>query len=191
MERKQVAHMEESIVSCDGENIVLQVEFSGNPTIKMRNKIQSAHWNHFQATLFPVHAWITATPSESIVIVSDDLTYNKYIVYVFMKSVIENLLAKHLEIKLINIFSDGARIQFKQKVYTLQLATMGICFKYKAYIGTYILQLPIEWIVVDGLGGSFKRSYQNSRSHYFQYKWIYRPCKTKKSKYWYSMYHEI
>ena len=100
-----------------------------------------------------------------------------------MKSVIENLLAKHLEIKLINIFSDGARIQFKQKVYTLQLATMGICFKYKAYICTYILQLPIEWIVVDGLGGSIKRSYQNSRSHYFQYKWIHRPCKTKKSKY--------
>lgn len=43
VERKQVAHMEESIVSCDGENIVLQVEFSRNPTIKMRNKIQSAH----------------------------------------------------------------------------------------------------------------------------------------------------
>ena len=35
--------------------------------------------------------------------------------YIFMKWVIENLLAKHPEIKLINIFSDGAQSQFKQK----------------------------------------------------------------------------
>ena len=31
--------MEELFASCDGENIVLQVEFSENATIKMQNEI--------------------------------------------------------------------------------------------------------------------------------------------------------
>ena len=74
----------------------------------MQKEIQSAHWNHSQATLFTAHAWITTELSENIVIVSDDLTHNRYSVYIFMKSVIENLLVKHPKIKLINIFSDGA-----------------------------------------------------------------------------------
>ena len=40
----------------------------------MQNEIQSAHWNHSQATLFAAYVWITKELSENIVIVSDDLT---------------------------------------------------------------------------------------------------------------------
>ena len=40
----------------------------------MQNEIQSAHWNHSQATLFKIHALITTKLSENIVIISDDLT---------------------------------------------------------------------------------------------------------------------
>ena len=72
MKRKQAAHMEKLIASCDGENIVLQVHFSENAAIKMQNEIQSAHWNYSQATLFTAHVWITPELSENIVIVSDD-----------------------------------------------------------------------------------------------------------------------
>ena len=49
--------MEELIAACDDENIVLQVDFSENATIKMQNEIQSVHWNHTQATLFTANAW--------------------------------------------------------------------------------------------------------------------------------------
>ena len=35
VKRKQDAHMEELIASCDGENIVLQVDFSENATISL------------------------------------------------------------------------------------------------------------------------------------------------------------
>ena len=58
----------------------------------MQNEIQSAHWNHSEATSFTAHVLITTELSEDIVIVSDDLTQNKSSVYIFMKSVIENLL---------------------------------------------------------------------------------------------------
>ena len=74
MQRKQAAHKKELIPSCDGANIVLQVDFSENATIEMQNEIQSAHWNHSQATLFKIHALITTKLSENIVIISDDLT---------------------------------------------------------------------------------------------------------------------
>lgn len=74
-------------MSCDSENIVFE-----NATIKMQNEIQSAHWNHSEETSFTAHVLITTELSEDIVIVSDDLTQNKSSVYIFMKSVIENLL---------------------------------------------------------------------------------------------------
>ena len=106
--------MEELIALCDGENIVLQVHFSENATIEMQNKIQPAHWYHSQATLFTAHTQITTELSENIVI-SDDLAYNNVNAYIFMKLVIGNLFANHPGIKLINIFIDGARSQFKQK----------------------------------------------------------------------------
>lgn len=74
-------------MSCDSENIVFE-----NATIKMQSEIQSAHWNHSEETSFTAHVLITTELSEDIVIVSDDLTQNKSSVYIFMKSVIENLL---------------------------------------------------------------------------------------------------
>ena len=73
-----------------------------------------------------------------------------------MKSIIENLLAKHPEIKLINIFSDGAPSQFKQK-FTLSNLPLW----------ESVLHIKLTWHffatshgkgVMDGLGGSIKRS---------------------------------
>ena len=44
----------------------------------MQHEIQSAHWNHSQATLFTADAWITTELFENIVAVSDHLTHKKY-----------------------------------------------------------------------------------------------------------------
>ena len=63
---------------------MLQVDFSENATITSQNEIQSAHWNHGQATLFTAHAWITDGKSKSFAIISDALTHTKQSVYVFM-----------------------------------------------------------------------------------------------------------
>ena len=73
----------------------------------MENKIQPAHWYHFQTILLTAHPWITAELSENIVI-SDDLTYKNVSVYRFLKFVMGKLLANQSGIKLINIFIDGA-----------------------------------------------------------------------------------
>ena len=50
--------MDTLISKCDGENVVLQVDFSENAIIASQNETQSAHWCHGQATLFTAYAWI-------------------------------------------------------------------------------------------------------------------------------------
>ena len=69
--------MENLINSCDGKTILLKVDFSENVSLLMQIKIQSAHWNHSQATLFTAHAWINQDCNESIVIISDDLNHTR------------------------------------------------------------------------------------------------------------------
>ena len=69
-----------------------------------------------------------------------------------MKSVIKNLLAKHPEIKLINIFSDGARSQFKQKFTLSNLPLWESVLNIK--LTWHFLQLPMErelWMDWEGL----------------------------------------
>ena len=58
IKRKQAKSFELLIEKCDGENILLQVDFSENATITSQREIQSAHWSYRQATLFTAHAWI-------------------------------------------------------------------------------------------------------------------------------------
>ena len=50
--------MYDLVSKCDGENAVLQVDFSENAAIASQFEIQSAHWNHGAATLFTAHVWI-------------------------------------------------------------------------------------------------------------------------------------
>ena len=108
------------------------------------------------ATLFTAHVWISDSESESIVFVSDDLNHTKYSVYVFMDYIIDYLKKKFSSINTLNIFSDGAGSQFKQKFLFSNL-----------YHWEQEHQLNLKWNffatshgkgVVDGLGGSVKRS---------------------------------
>ena len=80
VKRKQSASLKSLVKECDGSSVVLQVDFSENATIASQREIQSAHWNHGQATLFTAHAWIKHDGSDtcSMVIVSDDLNHMKH-----------------------------------------------------------------------------------------------------------------
>ena len=116
--------MDNLINSCDGKTILLKVDFSENASLflLMQNKIQSAHWNHSQATLFTAHAWINQDCNESIVIISDDLNHTKNAVHTFM-SFLYSQLNGNPSIETINIFSDRAASQFKQQYLFSNLHT--------------------------------------------------------------------
>ena len=55
VKHKQDVYMDTLISKCDGENVVLQVDFSENATIASQNETQSAHWCHGQATHFTAY----------------------------------------------------------------------------------------------------------------------------------------
>ena len=75
----------------DGTKVVLQVDFPENASLLTQNEIQSAHWNHAQATVFTVYAWVDKNLDESIVLVSDDLKHNKVSGYSYMSYILEYL----------------------------------------------------------------------------------------------------
>ena len=117
IKRKQAAQMDKMIAQCDTENIVLQVDFSENATIASQHEIQSAHWSHGQATLFTSYAWIDKEEkvNKSFVVISDELTHTKHAVYIFIDYIFKVLTITFSTIKKINVFSDGAGSQFKQR----------------------------------------------------------------------------
>ena len=125
--------MDTLISKCDGENVVLQVDFSEIATIASQSETQSAHWCHGQATLFTVYAWIKEDENESLVLVSDDLTLTKYSVYIFMEYIMKHLREKLPLIRVLNVFSDGAGSQFKQR-FVLELALLATRSPPKAYM---------------------------------------------------------
>ena len=115
--------VENLISSCDDKTILVQVDFSENASLLMQNEIQSAHWNHSQATLFTAHVWINQDCKEGIVIISDDLNHTKNAVYTFMSFLYNHLTNKYPTIETINTFSDGAASQFKQRYLFSNLHT--------------------------------------------------------------------
>ena len=156
IKRKQAAYLDTVVSKCNGNQVVLQVDFSENATIASQREIQSAHWSHAQATIFTAHAWIDSDSSESMVLVSDDLNHSKQSVYVFMQYIFNHLKSKCPDMKVINIFSDGASSQFKQKFLFSNL-----------YAWEQEHDLTIIWNffatshgkgVVDGIGGTVKRA---------------------------------
>ena len=67
--RKQAASFDFLKTSCDGQSIVLQVDFYENTTIAAQ-KVQVAYWHHSQATIFTTHTWIKNATNFSIVVIS-------------------------------------------------------------------------------------------------------------------------
>ncbi|XP_071950782.1 uncharacterized protein [Antedon mediterranea] len=154
IKQSQAACMERLKTNVDGKNVLLQVDFSENASLINQNEIQSAHWNHGQATLFTAHAWINSNTSESIVIISDDLDHTKISVHAVMSLILTKIKEKYPTIENMNVFSDGAGAHFKQRFLFSNLFNWEKLFN-----------INLKWNffatshgkgVVDGHGGTVK-----------------------------------
>ncbi|ESO89794.1 hypothetical protein LOTGIDRAFT_164827 [Lottia gigantea] len=140
----------------DVKSILIPVDFSENFSIKDQNEIQSAHWVNNQCTLFTVFMWINGTITKSMVIISDYLEHEKYAVYTFMTHIFKYLKSNFPDVLHVNIFSDGPSSQFKQKYLFSNLEVWSE--KYSFNIFWHFLATSHGKGVVDGIGGSVKRS---------------------------------
>ena len=108
-------YMKDLISGVNKKKVLLQVDFSENASITTQNEVQSAHWAHGSATLFTAHAWVSDGVTESMVFISDDRNHTKYSVFVFMQRIFNHLKQKYDCIEQLDVFTDGASSQFKQR----------------------------------------------------------------------------
>ena len=142
----------------NGENVVLQLDFSENASLQNQDAVQACHWHHGQATIFTACAWTDNEndKSESMVVVSDDLQHSKIGVYSYVTYILNHLKENYPSIKCIDVFYDGASSQFKQKYLfsNLHLWEDNLCIRVK----WNFFATSHGKGVVDGIGGTVKRS---------------------------------
>lgn len=135
---------------------MIQIDFAENYAMISQDEIQSAHWTHSQITLFTCGVWLADGVFKAFVVVSDDLSHDKYCVWAFLDVIIEEMKQIAPSVSHLFIFSDNAAGQFKNR-YVLS----NICLMEHDYNG-----MSAEWNffasshgkgVVDGIGGNVKR----------------------------------
>lgn len=143
----------------DGSNILIQLDFSENASLLAQNEIQSAHWSHSQATVFTAYAWISESLRESCVIVSDDLEHTKTQIYCYINYLLNYLKQTYPDIANVSVFSDGTSAQFKNRYMFSCLHMLEQNFKIKLTWNFFATSHGKG--VVDGIGGTIKRSVWN------------------------------
>lgn len=143
----------------EDDEVILQVDFAENYSSLLQDEIQSAHWNNTQITLFTACAWLKGANIRSFVIVTDELSHDKYCVFACIKKIINCLKQEFDILKCVKIFSDGCASQFKNK-FTLS----NLCFM-PADLGVqgewYFFATSHGKGAVDGIGGLAKRAVWN------------------------------
>ena len=148
--------MKDLISGVNKKKVLLQVDFSENASITTQNEVQSAHWAHGSATLFTAHAWVSDGVTESMVFISDDRNHTKYSVFVFMQRIFNHLKQKYDCIEQLDVFTDGASSQFKQRFLFSNLYAWQEEHEFK--IKWHFFATSHGKGVVDGLGGTVKRA---------------------------------
>ena len=90
---------------------------------------------------------------ESIVIVSDDLDHSKQSIYTYMQYILNHLKAKCPNIKILDVFSDGAG---SQKYLSSNLYSWEKDHKINIHWNSFATSHGKG--VVDGIGGTVKRA---------------------------------
>ena len=156
VKRKQQVDFLKIIDDCDSTAVVLQVDFSENATLLEQNEVQFAHWTHKQVTVLTAHAWINKHVKESFAIISDYLKHTKDAVYTFMSKLFDYLVKTYSSVKLINVFSDGATSQFKQRYLFSNLYKWEKEFSINLIWNFFAMSHSKD--AVDGIRGTIKRS---------------------------------
>jgi hypothetical protein len=137
------------------DQATIVVDFAENYLARMQHEIQKAFFGRKQISLFTCVSYVGSESPISIVIASDDLQHTKEQVHTYIKFIIEYLKGLHPHINHIEVFSDGAASQFKNR-FTLSLVhfapeDFGVTMSWNFFATSHGKSSA------DGLGGTVKR----------------------------------
>lgn len=138
------------------EKAVVQIDFAENYALISQDEIQSAHWSHAQVTLFTCCIW-TTNKLHSLVIVSDELSHNKYTVHLFLQKIFEYIKSVSDNITFLSIFSDNCAAQFKNRYVMASMNALKAEYGFNHLEWNFFAASHGKG-AVDGIGGSVKRS---------------------------------
>ena len=107
---------------------LIQVDYADNLDVIDHNKIQSAHWSRRQISFFTVYIW-TQSFTQPMVIVSDNISHNKFAVSQCLERVLKHLKLMIALLREVIIFSDGSASQFKQRYLFKNLSFLADKYK--------------------------------------------------------------
>lgn len=123
-------------------------------TIKTR--IQSAHWSNPQIALFTAMVWYGKDTWNSYVVVSDNISHDRYCVDTFLRAILSNHGEKNPLFKYLRVLSDGAASQFKHKYNFANITPLKDDFNLKSLKRTFFFASSHGKGAVDGIGAVAK-----------------------------------
>ncbi|CAF0859590.1 unnamed protein product [Adineta ricciae] len=154
VKREQSKYFEKLKSEVSDEKIVMQVDFAENFNMKEQDEIQKAHWNTKALSIFTAFVW-SANENFSFALPSSDLTHDKFVVDSALKIILNHIKRVLPNVKEVNVFSDGAASQFKQRFHFRNLSQ--IASERKIHLSWHFFATSHGKGVVDGIGGTTKR----------------------------------
>ena len=132
---------------------VIQVDFAKNFQIRNQNEIQSAYFNSQQVSIFTAVVWIL-NKVESFAVITEEVSHDKYVVFLCFSTIFNYLKLSYPQLASIDIFSDGASSQFKQRYSISALAIYAK--KYDYFMRWHFFATSHGKGAVDGVGATIK-----------------------------------
>ncbi|CAF1310453.1 unnamed protein product [Adineta ricciae] len=128
VKRQQSSYFEMIKANVNDKKCLVQVDYAENFAVIDQNEIQSAHWSRRQISLFTVYIW-TQSFAQPMIIVSDDISHNKFTVSQCLEHVLKRLKLMIPLLQEVIIFSDGSASQFKQRYLFKNLSFLADKYK--------------------------------------------------------------
>ncbi|CAF1529237.1 unnamed protein product [Adineta ricciae] len=128
VKRQQSSYFETLKANVTDKKCLIQLDYAENFAVIDQNEIQSAHWSRQQISLFTVYIW-TKSFTQPMVIVSDDISHNKFTVSQCLEHVLKHLQLMIPLLQEVIIFSDGCASQFKQRYLFKNLSFLADKYK--------------------------------------------------------------
>lgn len=151
----QTAHFKVMKEKIGPNEIVVQIDFAENFATTSQDEVQAAHFSYDQVTIFTICIW-TANKIQSLAIISNDLTHDKYSVWTFLRSLLDYIIADNNSLRKCHLFSDGSTCQFKNKYILSSLIMLQSIYGIKITWSFFATSHGKG--AVDGIGATLKRS---------------------------------